>query len=89
MNLNYKLTNSNIVIRIADGFNPQPVQPGDNGLNSMWDEYQEWLKEGNKPLPADPTSPWDTPRDLAKELDDIKLQVESLTVQVIGVEPIK
>jgi hypothetical protein len=73
----YKLTNGNIVIKFDKGFT-MPIQPGDEGLNSNWDEYQVWLKAGNKPLPADATSVWDTPRDLAQEIDDLKARIEKL-----------
>jgi len=75
--INYKLTNGNIVIKI-EGVFPIPIQSGDEGLNSNWDEYQEWLKDGNKPLPADIVSVWDTPRDLMAEMEIMKVDIVKL-----------
>jgi len=81
MALNYKLTNGDKVIRTCEGYLPQVVQPGNEGLNSMWAEYQSWLSKGNKPLPADVTSIWDAPRDLVSELDEVKQRLSFLEVK--------
>jgi hypothetical protein len=48
----YKLTDSNLIIRIADKASI-PADPA----NTDYAEYLEWLKEGNKPKPADKPIP--------------------------------
>ena len=45
----YKLTDTNAVIRVSDG----AVISADP-LNSDWREYQDWLAAGGVPYPADP-----------------------------------
>lgn len=80
----YKLTNGTIVLKTLPGI-CIPIQPV-GILNSDWDKYQEWLKEGNKPLPADLTSPYDSQRDLAAEIDTLKLQVASHETTIKALE---
>ena len=74
----YKLTNGNVVIKLPC----MPIQPGDNGLNSMWDEYQEWLKASNTPLPADIWSPYDPKRDPLAEIDELKSQITTINTKL-------
>ncbi len=46
----YKLTNDNLtVIRLSDNAHV-PMQEGNRDYN----EFVEWLNQGNQPLPADP-----------------------------------
>lgn len=40
--------NENIIVRTSDG----AFIPKDSD-NRDWQEYQKWLADGNKPLPAD------------------------------------
>ena len=49
--MNYKLKDDGVV-RLDDDAHI-PNAPG----NRDWREYQEWLAEGNAPLPADPPPP--------------------------------
>jgi hypothetical protein len=48
----YQLTNSETVVRLSDNAYI-PFAPG----NRDYQEYLEWLEEGNEPLPAPPPPP--------------------------------
>lgn len=47
--MSYKLTQSSFIIRTTDG----AFIPADPA-NTDWQQYQQWLSEGNIPEPADP-----------------------------------
>lgn len=57
MALNYKLRfNSNLVVRLTDGF---IIGPPSFPSIEDWQEYQNWLADGNTPEPADPPPAYD------------------------------
>ena len=80
----YKLTNSNAVIRTIDN-----AYISNDTLNSDWREYQTWLTTGNLPDPADPIPDpviIITPRQARLILFKVGLldQVETLINQIGG-----
>lgn len=91
----YQLTNGDSIIRLSDNA-AIPQAPG----NRDYREYQEWLAEGNTPLPApveeppaEPTLPEKlariglTPADLVAVLEseaDIKVADLKRAIQAVG-----
>ena len=61
MTLNFKLID-NGVVRFNDG-----AHIPDDLANRDWQEYQDWLAEGNTPLPADPPLPVDKTEPLSNQ----------------------
>ncbi len=63
------------VMRLSDGLTFTGSMPY---YAKHWQEYQNWLEAGNKPLPADPQPVPEPIRDLAKEIDELKHEVAAL-----------
>jgi len=73
----YKLT-ENGVIRLSDG----AFIPNDPA-NKDWQEYQEWLKQGNQPLPQ--YTPQELRQKLQSEMLSLRLQrINQVIVQQYG-----
>ena len=70
--MTYQLTKSETILRIDDGAHI-PFDPA----NTDYQEYLEWLAEGNTPLPADPT-PEPEPLTPQQKLEAAGLTVEEL-----------
>ena len=69
----YKLTDSNSIIRIAD----KAHIPNDPA-NTDYANYLEWLREGNKPEPADKPIPPTYQENRVKEYPPIGDQLDAL-----------
>lgn len=70
--MTYKLAKNNLVVRLRD----DTYIPAEPTLID-YQEYQEWVKAGNSPLPADP-DPASTPVTAADKLASIGLTVSDL-----------
>lgn len=62
------------VIRMSDGLTMCDGLPQ---VAAHWQEYQAWLKAGNKPLPADEPAKPGPIRDLAAEIDSLKALIRN------------
>jgi hypothetical protein len=82
MGISYQLTNDpNRVHMLIEGEERTLVIPNDP-LNKEWQDYQEWLALGNKPLPVPPplksSSAAPTVESLMSELEILKAKIEAL-----------
>jgi hypothetical protein len=74
--MNYQITNNGNIILPLDNGQIMILPAEDNGT-AEWKEYQNWLEEGNEPLPPDPI-PEPEPLTPEEKLAQSGLTVEEL-----------
>ena len=77
----YKLTNSTGIIRLSDNASI----PADEA-NTDWQQYQQWIAEGNMPEPADPLPPAPPKQLTSLEFLDLFTEAEQVAVATAAMQ---